>query len=152
MDIVRIVLSNMMNAYKKWFINSGWTQAFLLVLYLLTTFGVPLTHTCQLADKDVHHCYLECSDAILSEDSYAEENHIADLDQGNVFYSIDSDGPNCYACHFSLTTKVVKLYQHNSLGLTQTVASTQILPHLSFVMQLEWLSSAPLRAPPSMTS
>ena len=140
----------MADIWKKWLKNPGGMRVVLAFLYLLATFGVPLSHTCQLADKDIHHRYSECT-------SHRHEND--NLTELRLAYSqSDCDNTNqprstyCSACLYSLTSKAFKLYSNASLYSIQTVVRTQIVPQFDFTKQLEWLSSVSLRAPPSITS
>ena len=138
--------------WKKLFTNHKRSRIFLAFLYMFVTFGIPLGHTCQPADIDIHYCHLECSDDVLYSDSYGEVNHTAGFDQNSYSYKTDSHELNCSACLFLLTTKVFKLYPKTSLCSTLTVIRTQISRHSSFAKQLEWFCSASLRAPPIITS
>ena len=142
----------MANVWKKLFTNYKQGRVFLAFLYLFVTFGIPLGHTCQPADKDIHYCHLECSDDVLYSDSYGEVNHTAGFDQNSYSYKTDSYELNCSACLFLLTTKVFKLHQNTSLCSTQTVIRTQISKHSNFAKHFEWFCSAPLRAPPINTT
>ena len=136
---------------KKWSIKSRGMRVILAFLYLLAFFFVPLKHTCQVPGNDVHNHQFDCND----HQSHCDEH--AGIRLVTAFYQFDSaetdksHDQHCMACLHSLTFKTFKLCS-NSLYATQTVVRTQALPQLSFVMQLQWLSSAPLRAPPSMTS
>ena len=142
----------MVDIWKKLFTNRTRKQVFLTFLYLFVIFGIPLSHTCQSADKDIHHCRLESSSDLLNSDSYLEENHTAGFEQSSSSYKTDSHDLNCSACLFLLTAKVFELYPNISLYSTQTIAITQVLSQLNFIKQFKWLCSAPLRAPPIIAS
>jgi len=45
----------MANIWKKWITAPRGIRIVFTSLYLLVTFGSPLSHTCHLADKNVHH-------------------------------------------------------------------------------------------------
>ena len=142
----------MSSILKKWIMLSGRIWVILALLYGLVAIGIPLNHTCQLADKDIHHRHSECSSHMLHSDSYVEVHHTAAFNQNSLSDKTDSHDLYCPACLYSLTSKVSKLCSNDSLCSIQTVVRTQVLPQLSFTKQLEWLCSAPLRAPPSITS
>ena len=140
------------NIWKKWFTNPGGMRVVLALLYGLATFGIPLGHTCQLADKDIHLRHLECSSHLLGNNSYAEVHHTATFNQNSLSDKTDFHDLYCPVCLYSLTSKAFKLCSKASLYSTQTVVRTQVLPQLNFIKQLEWFCSAPLRAPPSIAS
>ena len=142
----------MTNIWKKWFTNRGGMRVVLVLLYLLATFGIPLSHTCKLAYKDVHNCHLERASHQLHSDSFVEVHHTVIFNQNSFSGKTDAHDLYCPACLYSLTSKTFKLCSNTSLCSTQTVVKTQVLPQLSFIKQLEWFCSAPLRAPPSITS
>ena len=137
---------------KKWVAATGGMRSILALLYVLTVFGIPLSHTCQLADKGLHHCHLECSSCLLHSDEHVEVQCVAVCNQNDTTETAKSHDQCCLACLFSLTSKTFKLYSNTSLCSTQTVVRTQILPQLDFTKQFEWLSSISLRAPPGITS
>ncbi|MGV7234844.1 MAG: hypothetical protein ACQ9ET_01180 [Nitrosomonadaceae bacterium] len=124
----------------------------LAFLYLLAIFCVPLSHKCDIFGNDVHNYQLDCDD----HQSHCDEH--AGIGLVTAFYQYDSTETDkspdqyCLACLHSLTSKTLKLCSNTSVHATQTVVRTQVLPQLSVVMQLEWLISSPLRAPPSMAS
>ena len=141
----------MADIWKKWLKNPGGMRVVLAFLYLLATFGVPLSHTCQLADKDGYNYHSECTSYQLHNDSYVEV-HLTAFNQNNLSEKADSHNLYCPACLYSLTCKAFRVCSNGSLYSIQTVVRTQILPQLDFTKQLEWLSSISLRAPPSITS
>jgi len=134
---------------KKWLTNSGRVQVIFALLYLLTTFGIPLSHTCQLVDKNVHPRHSECSSRLLHSESDVETQHATVLNQSSL---TETYRLHCPACLFSLTSKAFRARSNVSLCSTQTVVRTHILPQWDSIKQLEWFCSAPLRAPPSITS
>jgi len=142
----------MAGIWKKWLTNQGRMRVVLALLYLLATFSIPLSHTCSSADDDIHHQHLEYSEHTLQDGSYRQVHHTDAFSQNNLFENTDSHDLNCSACLYLLTSKTFKLYPNTSLCSTQTITRTQVLPQFSFIRQLEWFCSAPLRAPPSMTS
>ena len=141
----------MVNIWKKWFANPGGMRVVLVLLYLLATFDIPLSHTCQLTDKNVHNHNSECTSHLLQSNSYVEVHHTA-FNQNSLSGKTDAHDLYCPACLYLLTSKTAKLCSNTSLCSTQNVVRTQVLPQLSFIRQLEWFCSAPLRAPPSITS
>ncbi len=141
----------MANTWKKWLTYPGGIRVVLALLYLLATFGIPLNHICKLSDKDVHNHHSKCSSHQLQSDSYVEVHHTA-FNQNNLSDKTDSHDLYCPACLYSLSSKTFRACSNVSLCSTQTVIKTQILPQLSFIKQLEWFCSTPLRAPPCITS
>ena len=137
----------MTNIWKKWLTGRGGMRVVLALLYLFATFGIPLSHTCKLGDKDGHNYHSECTSHQLQSDSSVEVHHTA-FNQNILSDRTDSHDLYCPACLYSLTSKAFKLYSNTSLYSAQTVVRTQVLPQLSFIKQLEWFCSAPLRAPP----
>jgi len=144
-------LLNMNNAYKKWLINSGSMRVVFVMLYLLAIFAVPLSHTCHSSDKDVHDHQSSCDSHPLDCDASPHIGLVTTFCQYDSVEADESHSQHCMACMHSITSKTFKLCS-DSLYVTQTVVSTQVLAQSSFVMQFQWLVSAPLRAPPSMTS
>ena len=142
----------MANIMKKWVTATWGIRVILAFLYLFATFGIPLSHTCQLTDKDIHNRHLECSSHLPGDDSYAEVHYTAVFNQNSLSDTTDSHDLYCPVCLYSLTPKAFKLCSNTSLCSTQNVVRTQILPELIFIKQLEWFCSAPLRAPPSIIS
>ena len=136
---------------KKWFVHRGGMQVVLVLLYLLATFGIPLSHTCRPADKDIHHRHSECTSQQLQSDRSVEVHHTT-FNQNIPSDKTDSHDLYCPACLYSLTSKAFRACSNVSLHSTQLVKRTQVLPQLSFIKQLEWFCSAPLRAPPSIAS
>ena len=142
----------MADIWKKWLTNQGRMRVVLALLYLLANLSIPLSHTCHPTDKDIHHHHLECTDHTLQDGSYRQVHHTVVFNQNSLFEKADSHGLYCSACLYSLTSKTFKLYPKISLCSAQTIVRTQVLPQFSFIKQLEWFCSAPLRAPPSMIS
>jgi len=140
----------MADIWKKWLKNPRGMRVVLALLYLLATFGIPLSHTCKPADKDLHNCHTERASHQLQSDSYVEVHHTATFNQNGLSDKTDSHELYCPACLYSLTSKVF-VCSNVSLCSTQNVVRTQVLPQLSFTKQL-WFYSAPLRAPPSIAS
>jgi len=133
-----------------------WLKAFvgmrvvLALLYLLTTFGLPLNHTCQLAAKDIHHRYLELTNQRHCGNNFVErkpESGQYDCDKADQPY-----GTYCCACLYSITSKTFKLRSNVPLLSAEVVAETQKLPKPNPLKQVEWLCSISLRAPPITTS
>ena len=142
----------MANIWKRRLVNSRGTGIILVFLYVFSTLGIQLSHTCQPFDGDTDHRHSECSGHLLQGDSDVEAHHTTIFNQNNLSEKADPHGLCCPACLYSLTSKTFKLYSNTSLCSTQTVIRTQALPQLSFTKQLECLYSALLRAPPSITS
>ena len=140
----------MADIWKKWLNNPGGMRVILAFLYLLATFGIPLSHTCQLADKDIHRRYSECTNHRHEDCNLTELRLVSS--QSNCDNKNQPHSTYCSACLYSLTSKAFKFYSNASLYPIQTVVRTQILPQLDFIKQLEWLSLVSLRAPPGITS
>ena len=141
----------MADVWKKWVAATGGMRSILVLLYVLTVFGIPLSHTCKLSGKDVHNYHSEYTSRQLHSDSYVEVQSATAFNQNGLTKTAESHDLYCPACLFSLTSKAFRACSNVSLCSTQTVVGTQILPQLNFTKQLEWFYSAPLRAPPSIT-
>ena len=142
----------MTKIWKRWFTNLGGMRIVLALLYLLATFSAPLSHTCCHVGTETSHQHLQCAGHTRQNDTYLEEHYTASLNQNSLDKKADSHELYCAACLYSLKIKIFKLSSNTSLCLTQAVAKTQVLPQFSFIKQLEWFCSAPLRAPPSIAS
>ena len=138
----------MTDIWKKWLTNPRQMRVAVALLYLLTSFDIPLSHTCQLADKSLHNCHSGCTSHLLHSDEHIEVQSVTGFNQNGLSETNKSHNMHCPVCLYSLTSKTFKLYSNTSLCSTQTAVRTQILPQLSFTKQLEWFCSNPLRAPP----
>ena len=132
------------SVWKKWIATNGGMRVIVALLYLFTAFGVPLSHTCQLVDEDIHHCHSEYSSRLLYSDSYVKVRSVITFNQNGFTKTAESHVLSCPVCLHSLTSKAFKFCSNTSLYSTQTVISTQILLQLSFIKQIEWFCSAPL--------
>ena len=142
----------MANIWKKRLTNSGRVRVVFALLYLFTTFYTLPSHTCQRVDKDVHNQNSGYSNHFLrSEENIKACNAIA-FNQNDITETTKFSTQYCPVCLFLLTSKAFRPCSNVSLYSTQTVVRTQFLPQLSFIKQLEWFCSAPLRAPPGITS
>ena len=142
----------MANIMKKGATATWGMRLIVALLYGLATFGIRLSHTCQFADKYIHHRHFECLSHQLGNDSYVEVHHTAVFNQNRLSDKTDSHDLRCPVCLYSLTSKAFKLCSNTSSYSTQTAVRTHILPQLIFIKQLEWFCSAPLRAPPHIAS
>ena len=142
----------MANIWKKWLTNSGRVRVVFALLYLFTTLGIPLSHTFQPFDKDVHHQHLEYSSCFLNSDEHIEVQNSIAFNQNDITETTKPNSQYCPTCLFLLTSKAFRSCSNISLYSTQTFVRTYVLLQLSFIKQLEWFCSAPLRAPPSITS
>ena len=142
----------MVNVLKKNFTSHGQMRVVLALLYLLTTLSIPLSHTCQLAEKDAHNHHTECIGHQFQSNKCAEAHSAVALDQNDITETAKSQNHCCPACLYLLISKASKFCSNASLYSTQTVKRTQPLLQLGFTKQLEWLCSVSLRAPPSITS
>lgn len=141
----------MANIWKKWVAATGGMRSILAFLYILANLGISLDHTCQ-SGKNVYHCHSERTNHQLEDDCYVAVQYITTFNQNSLSDKTETHNLYCPACLYSLTSKTFRLCSNVSLCSTQTVTRTQVLPQLSFIKQLEWFCSAPLRAPPSITS
>ena len=141
----------MANIWKKGLVNSMRMRVALALLYLLATFAIPISHTCTLSNKDGNNYHSECISHHQQSDS-SVELHYTVFNQNILSGKTNSHELYCPACLYSLTYKAFKFCSKTSLCSIKTVIRIQVLPQLSFTKQLEWFCSAPLRAPPSMTS
>lgn len=142
----------MANIWKKWLTNPGGMRVVLALFYGLATFGIPLSHTCKLTDRDVHNRHSECANHKLQSDSYAEVQHTTTFSQNSLSDKTDSHNLYCPACLYLLTSKVFKFRSNTSVCSIEAAVRIQIRSQLNFTKQLEWLSSISLRAPPGITS
>jgi len=137
---------------KTWLKAPGPIRVILAFLYVLAAFGIPLNHTCQLVDKDVHNCHSGCGRRRLLSDEHVEVQYATAFNQNGLTETDKSHNLHCPACLYSLTSKAFRFCSNASSYSTQIVVRTQVLLQLSFTKQLEWFCSAPLRAPPGITS
>ena len=140
------------NVREKWIATTGRMRVILAFLYLLATFVIPGSHTCQFAAKNIHRLHSEYSNRLLHSDSYIEVYHTATFSQNSFSGKTDSHNLYCLACLYSLSFKTFKPYLNISLRLTETVVKTHVLPQLSFTKQNEWFCSISPRAPPNIAS
>ena len=135
---------------KRWLRASVQMRVVLALLYLLTTFSLPLSHTCQLAAKDIHHRYSELTNHRHAGNNFVERR----LESGQSDYNKANQPRStyCSACLYSVTCKTFKL-RSSVLSLSaEVVAEPQRLPKPDLLKQGEWLCSISLRGPPITTS
>jgi len=142
----------MVGIWRKRLTNRGGMRVALAFLYLFATFGIGLSHTCQLADKDVHDHHSGCNDHLLHNKNNVEVQHTTSFNQNTLSEKTENHSLYCPECLYSLTFKAFRFYSNTSLYPTQIVTRTQFLPQLSFAKQLEWFCSVSLRAPPCVIS
>jgi hypothetical protein len=141
----------MADIWKKPLTNPGGIRIILALLYGLATFGIPLSHTCQLADKDIHH-HSECTSHLLHSDSNVEVHHTAIFNQNSLSEKADSHDMYCPACLYLLNYKSFKPGLMVSLISIEITAKLHILSQINFTKQFVLLSSIALRAPPIIPS
>jgi hypothetical protein len=133
---------------KKRFGASYRMRAVIALLYGLVNFAAPLNHTCYSMKEYPHGCNLEESNCHFSEESCAGTHLGIELNKNGSKNKVLSDRGRCPACLFSLISKLYKLNQATLQILGEDVVKVQFVYPLNFTKQFEWLSSAPLRAPP----
>ena len=134
----------------KWTVTTVRTPVFFALLYLLATFITPLSHTCQLANKDVCEHYSEYKNHRQIDDNFVKLRIISN--HTNCDNNNQSHNTYCSACLHLLDSKTFRFYSVASLCSTQVIVRTQVLPQLTFSQQLEWFCSIPPRAPPNIVS
>lgn len=142
----------MFTLLKKWFSASLCMRVIVALLYGLVTLTVPLNHTCYLAKEEPHGHHLEDSSCHFAEASRAGTRLTIALNQNSSDGKVLSRRQYCPACLYSLTSKLFKLNSAASLASVEAVVKIRFIHHLNFTKQFEWFSSAPLRAPPVVTS
>ena len=91
----------------------------LAFLFLFASFCIPLSHTCQLADKDIYYHHSECSSHQVHGDNYVEVHHTATFNQNSFSDKTDSHDLYCPACLYSLTSKTFRVCSNVFLCSTQ---------------------------------
>ena len=142
----------MLSLRKKWLTALREICIVLAFLYGLATFSIPLSHTCKLADKGLHHCRSECSSQLLHRDEHVKVQYVAIYNQNDITETAKSHNHCCLACSYSFTSKAFKFCPNNSLCTIQTVIKTEVSTQLNFTKRSEWFSSISLRAPPVINS
>ena len=142
----------MFTLLKKRFGASPGMRIIVALLYGLVNFTVLLNHTCYSNKEDLHGWRFKYSSCHFEEGRCAEARLKFELNQNNPNGKIFSDRQYCTACLYSLTSKLYKLNPPTPLVSVEAVVKVQFIYHLNFTKQFEWLSSAPLRAPPIVTS
>ena len=138
----------MADIWEKRFIHSGGMRVVLAFVYLLTIIVLPLSHTCR-SGKNVCSICTEHIQHQRDPGCHAGEQPTVAFKQNGLFEIDESQNRLCQACLYSLTSKTYKPCSTTSLCSIQTAARARVLPPLSRLsIQLEWLCSVPLRAPP----
>jgi len=137
---------------KKWFSASLCMRVIVVFLYGLVNFTLLLNHTCYSTKEELHSCHLENSSYHFGEESYARTRIEIELNQNSSNSIVLSYRQYCPACLYSLTSKLYKLNSTASMVSVEAVVKIRLIYHLNFTKQFEWLSSAPLRAPPIVMS
>jgi len=140
------------NIWKKWITVGRGIRIIFVFLYLLATSGMPLSHTCRLADNGLYHCRSGCSACLLHNNEHVKTQPVAVLKRNDITETAKSQNHCCLACLYSLISKAPEICSSTSLCSTQTVVEIQILPQLNFIRQFEWFRSSPLRGPPHIIS
>jgi len=142
----------MFTLLKKWFSASLCMRVIVALLYGLVTLTASLHHTCYSAKEDPHGWRLENSSCNFIEGCCGETPLKIGINQHNSNDKLLSCKQDCQACLYSLTSKPSKLCSAASLVSVETVVKVRFIYHSNFTKQFEWFSSAPLRAPPIVTS
>jgi hypothetical protein len=142
----------MLTLLNKPFRYSNEMRVVIALLYGFVTLTASLNHTCYSAKEDAHGHHLENSSCDLAEASRAGTRLTIALNQNSSDGKVLSRRQYCLACLYSLTSKFLKLNSAASLASVEGVVKIRFIHHPNFVRQFEWFSSAPLRAPPILTS
>jgi hypothetical protein len=122
------------------------------LLYGLINVTVLVNHTCYSVKENPHSCCLEDSIYQSADESRYGVGFEIELNQNGFSSTVLTHRKNCLACLYSLISKLYKLNQAIPQVFCEDAAKVRFINQLSFEKQFEWLSSAPLRAPPIFTS
>ncbi len=142
----------MFTILKKWGSASLCMRVIVALLYGLVNFTLLLNHTCYSTKEKLHGCHLENSSYHFDEESCAGTRIEIELNQNSSNSNVLSYRQYCPACLYLLTSKLFKLNSTASMVPVEAVVKIRLIYHLNFTKQFEWLSSAPLRAPPIVIS
>jgi hypothetical protein len=142
----------MITLLKKRFYASPYMRVIVALFYGLINFTVLLNHTCCSAKEEPYGCHIENSSCHFPEESCAGTRPKIALNQNSADGKVSSRRQYCSACLYSLTSKLFRLNSAVFMASVDAVVETRVILHLNFTKQLEWFSSAPLRAPPILTS
>ncbi len=142
----------MFTLLKKWFNASLCMRVIVALLYGLVNFTVHLNHTCYSAKEEPYGCHSAHPSCQFTDGGCARTRLNIKLNHESSNSTVLSYSKYCLACIYSLTSKLFKLNSATSLVSVEAVVKVRFIYHLSFTKQFEWFSSAPLRAPPIVTS
>jgi hypothetical protein len=142
----------MFTLLKKWFGASLCMRVIVALLYGLITLTASLHHTCYSAKEEPHGCHSAHPSCQFTDGSCAGTLLNIELNHKSSNSKVLSYSKYCLACLYSLTSKLFKLNSATSLVSVEAVVKVRFICHLNFIKQFEWFSSAPLRAPPIVTS
>ena len=142
----------MFTLLKKWFGASLCMRVFVALLYGLVNFTVLLNHTCYSTKKDPYGCRLAHLSCQFTDGSCAGIRLNIELNHKSSDSKVLSYRKHCSACLYLLSSKLFKLNQTTPQVLVDAFLKARFIFHLNFAKQFEWFSSAPLRAPPIVTS
>jgi len=142
----------MFTVLKKRFSTSLCMRVIVALLYGLVNFTLLLNHTCYSTKEEQHGCHLENSSYLFGEESCAGTRIEIEFNQNSSNSNVLSYRQYCPACLYLLTSKLFRLNPAAPLILVEAVVRVRFIYHLNFTKQFEWLSSAPLRAPPIVIS
>ena len=122
------------------------------VIYLLTTFALPLTHTCCLHQSSPSICDFNRPHGSACGQAHA----IGDTERSSRRRSPNSGFPSygqqCAACIHSTTSAAIAIQRGATLSTSHVPASVGSSHSSSLLKQPEWTSSIVSRAPPFTTS
>ena len=122
------------------------------VIYLLTTFALPLTHTCYLHQSSPSICDFNRPHRSACGEAHA----IGDIERPSRRKSPSSGFPSyghqCAACIYSTTSTAVDVQRGVTLSTSHVPASVESSYSSIPLKQPEWTSSIVSRAPPFTTS
>ena len=142
----------MFTLLKKRFGASLCMRVIFALLYGFVTLTASLHHTCYPAKEEPHSCRLEDPSCRSIEGCWGETPLKTGVDQHNSNDKLLSCKRYCQACLFSLTSKPSKLCSTASLVSIEAIVKNRVISCLYLAKQFDLISSAPLRAPPIITS
>jgi len=137
---------------KKQFGASYGMRVVIALLYGFVNFTLLLNHTCYSINEDLYSCHLEDSNYHFAEEKCTGTHLEIEFNQNDSNRKALSCRQSCSACLYSLTSKLYKFNRSVPQVLVEAFAKVRFKYHLNFTKQFEWLSSAPLRAPPAVIS
>ena len=138
----------MANIWEKWISATGGMRLIIAFLYAFVSLSISLHHTCRHSPKNIYNCQSACAVHRSDVDGHSTVLSGAAFFQNASAEETESHLSYCPACLYSLISKAFESGPNTSLLLVQAIVKTQVMPQLSYVEQLQWLTSVSLRAPP----